>query len=29
MPLDFIYEKKTNSYRLDEYKSDEQLVRKI
>jgi len=29
MPLDFIYERESNSYRLDRYESDEELVSKV
>jgi len=29
MPLDFIFEKSSNSYRLDVYDSDEKLVEKV
>ena len=29
MPLDFIYEKESNSYRLDLYETDEQLIAKV
>ena len=28
-PIDFIYERKTDSYNLDRYKSDKDLIRKI
>ena len=29
MPLDFIYEKATDSYRLSAYENDEELVAKV
>ena len=29
MPLDFVYEKGTNKYMLDDYDSDEKLLEKV
>ena len=29
MPLDFVYEKKENDFRLDKYDTDEKLLKKV